>query len=52
MQWKVTVAPIGTVWSAGPSIILAAMQIKIEAENSTHAEKQHTHAHKNKRQLL
>ena len=26
MQWKVTVAPIGTVWFVGPSIILAAMQ--------------------------
>ena len=52
MQWKVTVAPIGTVWFAGPSIILAAMQIKIEAEKSTHAERQHIHAHSNKHQIL
>ena len=28
MQWKDTVAPIGTVWFAGPSIILAAVQIE------------------------
>ena len=52
MQWKVTVAPIGTVWFAGPSIILAAMQIEIEAEITTHAKWQHTHAHRNKHQLL
>ena len=29
-QEKVTVAPIGTVWFAGSSIILAAVQIKIK----------------------